>query len=244
MKRKVIAFVFIYLVALIILAPAQLLAVLLNHYSQGKLSLVAPDGSAWRGSAHVIVNADHHRILNVGKISWDIHAVQMMAGKMGIQIIWNDTIPFWIFIEPTRVRVERANLSLPAEILETFIPVIATAKLGGKIDIHCDYLSITSKEIIGKIDMDWLNVTSQLSTLNPVGSYHVTWLVGNGAIQLKPIGNAPLILQGTGNIDLKQNVHFNGMASAQPEHQQALKQVLQMIGNEAPVGSGQYKISF
>lgn len=226
------------------LAPAQLLAVLLNHYSQGKLSLVAPNGSAWRGSAHVILNAVHHRVLNVGKVSWDIQAVQMIAGKISIQIIWNDAMPFWLFIEPTRIHIERANLSLPAEILETFMPVIATAKLGGKVDIHCDNLSITSKEMIGKIDMDWLNVTSQLSTLNPMGSYHLTWFVGHGAIQLKPIGNAPLILQGTGNIGLKQGVHFNGMASAQPEHQQALKQVLQIIGNETPVGSGQYKINF
>ena len=83
--------------------------------------------------------------------------------------------------------------------------------------------------ITGQARLDALHMSSRLSTLQPMGSYRITFTGGpTPAIQLATLEGA-LQLSGSGQW-VGARLHFSGEASATPEREAALANLLNIIG--------------
>ena len=233
------------LLALVIQVPAQFLNVLLAQYFEQKVSLAAPEGSLWHGAAHVTLNdTQSHRAIDLGKIAWNVQAMQLLTGKLALNMTWNEGSPFWLTIDPSRLHIEHATFNLPGQVVQFLVPTLSAAELGGVISIHAENFSLTKNQMLGNFEVNWDQVTSPLSSLNPLGNYTAMFegLGDQLKIKLNTQSAGPLILQGNGQGGVHQPFEFEGSANAPPDKQAQLQQVLQLIGNETATGSGVYRI--
>jgi general secretion pathway protein N len=83
--------------------------------------------------------------------------------------------------------------------------------------------------VLGDAQLDALNMSSHLSTLHPMGSYRFNLIGGTTpTLQLATLQGS-LQLSGSGQW-VGGQLRFNGEASAVPEHQAALSNLLNIIG--------------
>jgi general secretion pathway protein N len=254
MKRLFILGIASTLVFLCIYAPAPLLGSLLAHYSSGRLSLASAQGSLWKGNAFLLLNnldstdgaADSVAAVNLGKISWDTQALQLLAGRFLVNLVWNDGAPFWLTLDASRLHIEHAAFNLPSEIIPALVPTLKAAQLGGQLSVACDNFSLTRNEMLGQLDIAWNQASSPLSLVSPLGNYHAR-LDGRGStldIKLETTGDSPLIMQGKGAWAASGGLHFDGTAEANSANKAQLQALLRVIGNEAAAGSGRYQLRF
>ena len=232
-----------YLIGMLIQIPSQFLNLLLDQYFDKKVTLISPAGSLWHGNAHVALNnLQSHQSIDLGKIVWNVEPMQLLTGKLALNMTWNDGHPFWITIDASRFHIEHAAFNLPGQVVQFLVPVIGAAELGGVISIQAENFSLTKNQMLGNFEVRWDRVTSPLSAINPLGNY-ATSFEGDGdriKIKLKTQSNGPLFLQGSGEGGLNQPFQFEGSANTLPEQQRQLQQLLQLIGNETSSGSGIY----
>ena len=256
MKRLFILGIASTLVFMAVYAPAQLLGSLLGHYSNGRLSLASSQGSVWHGNAYLLLNSLDEGVVdsaqantaavNLGKIAWDTQALQLLAGKFLVNLTWNDSAPFWLALDSSRLHVEHAAFKLPSEMVSTLVPTLKAAQLGGQLSVRCENCSVTRSEILGQFDIDWNQASSPLSMVSPLGNYHAR-LDGRGStleIKLETPGDSPLMLQGRGRWAANEGVHFDGTAEANAANKVQLQELLRVIGNETAAGSGRYQLKF
>jgi general secretion pathway protein N len=250
MKRFFLLGIISTLIFLCVFAPAQVLGSLLNHYSQGRLSLAATQGSLWHGNAYVLLNAqttqDSVDSVNLGKLSWDMQVLQLLIGRLSVNLSWNEGTPFWLTLDSSRMHVEHAVFNLPAETMAALVPALTALQLGGQLSVRCDNFALTQKEILGQLNIDWSQASSPLSTINPLGSYQVQ-LDGQGSqlvIKLNTQSDSPLIMQGNGLWARANGLHFEGTAEASASSSTQLQELLRVMGNESAIGSGRYQLRF
>jgi hypothetical protein len=122
-----------YFIALIIQLPAQFLNVLLDQYLDQKVSLVEPEGSLWHGNAHVMLNdLQSHRSIDLGKIAWNVEVLQLLTGKLALNMTWNEANPFWITLDASRFHIEHAAFNVPGQVAQFLVPSAAAGRNGGK----------------------------------------------------------------------------------------------------------------
>jgi general secretion pathway protein N len=86
--------------------------------------------------------------------------------------------------------------------------------------------------IAGRAELTAQRVSSRLSTLRPMGSYRITVLGGTPpTLQLETLEGS-LQLSGSGQW-VGSRMHFSGAASAAPEHEGALSNLLNIIGRRS-----------
>lgn len=234
------------LIFLCLYAPAQLLGSLLAQFSSGRLGLANSQGSLWQGEASLLLNSidDNAAPLNLGKISWNTQPLQLLIGRFSINITLNDSAPFWITLDSSRLHVEHASLTLPSEMVASLVPTLKAAQLGGQLVVRCESLSITHSEILGKLDVNWNLASSPLSMVNPLGNYHYR-LEGSGSalkIKLETQGESALIMHGNGSWTSKEGLHFDGIAKAKATAKTQLQMLLHVMGNEMQADSGRYQL--
>ncbi len=248
LKRHLVIGLLSLSVGLCVYAPAQLFGVGLNKLSSGRLTLANSMGSFWHGNAHVLLKNvnQQENMVDLGKITWDIQTMQLLAGKLALIVTWNQGAPFWMTLDRSRLHIEHAAFSLPAVVVSTLVPTLKATQLDGQLEVRCDNFSMTHQEILGQVEINWNQASSPLSIVNPLGSYHAK-LVGNGAglaIQLSTLSTGPLMLQGSGRWDPIGGVHFEGTAEAENAEKLQLQELLRVMGNETTAGSGKYQLRF
>ena len=72
-----------YLAALVALAPATLLARLVEQQSQGHLQIAAASGTVWSGQAQLLVqgNAPVDQVA-IGPLRWELQPLQLPLGRL------------------------------------------------------------------------------------------------------------------------------------------------------------------
>jgi len=253
--RMLILLSLAFLTALLMTAPAQIFAQLAAAQSGGRIQLSQPQGTIWKGHAYLQLPGNATlAALDAGKISWDIQRLPLLAGKISITLRHNESAPFLLTLSPSGLHLQHVAFTLPGTVLPHLIPTLQAAAFGGSIAIHAENVSVSESEIVGQLDIDWSEVSSSISPINPLGNYHLR-LSGSGRsvkVNLQAASGSPLIMEGTGSASIQQGVHFEGSARAndvqgqntvtQDGQAQQLEQLLRLIGNESPLGSGSYRI--
>jgi general secretion pathway protein N len=134
------------------------------------------------------------------------------------------------------VQVGDAVSQWPAGVVSGLGTPWNTLQLDGELRLTTQGLSVEWVEgrptVVGRAELVAQRVASRLSTLKPMGSYRITLQGGTqDALRLETLEGS-LQLSGTGQW-VGQRLRFRGEASAAPEREEALANLLNIIGRRS-----------
>jgi general secretion pathway protein N len=220
-------------------APARWLAAPLERATGGRLVLSEPRGTAWDGSAQLMLTGGAGSTDAVAlptrfewRLSprWDGLLAQVESACCTSQPVAIRLRPRW---DGMRLTVGNSSTQWPAAALAGLGTPWNTLQFEGDLQLKTEELSVEWAQgrlaIAGRAELTAQRMSSRLSTLRPMGSYRITVLGGaTPTLQLDTLEGS-LQLAGSGQW-VGSRLHFSGVASAQPERESALSNLLNIIG--------------
>ena len=226
--------------ALIAFAPAAWLARGVQEASGGRVLLADPQGSIWRGSAQLLLAggagaADAAAL--PGRIDWRLRPFQHGA-RVALNLPCCAEKALDVKIMPSWSQValvvdNSARVNLPASWLSGLGAPWNTLDPRGQLSLSSQALQVQFDrrytKLGGQITLDLLGMSSRLSTLSPLGDYRLNVNGGDVPTMALQTLQGALQLSGSGQF-VGSRIRFTGEASASPEQQDALSNVLNIIG--------------
>ena len=231
--------VFGLLLTLLLNAPARWLAAAVQQGTGGRLLLQEARGTVWRGSARLVLagglgSTDAATL--PGRLTWQLHphvsglqatlqadCCMPQAGQVSLQPRWGGFT----------LTLADSQSQWPAQWLTGLGTPWNTVQAEGQLALSTQGLSVqwTAGRLLlaGRAQLDAVQLSSRLSTLKPMGSYRL--VLSGGAtptLQLDTLDGS-LQLSGKGQW-VGAKLRFDGVASAKPEHLDALSNLLNIIG--------------
>ena len=230
------------LLAVILFAPAPWLAAAVASLSGEQVLLADARGTVWRGSARVILTGGAGSTDTAalpGRVAWNLSPRwNGVAAALRAECCTPQPIP-------VRARWRWGGLAVDVGDAASRWPASVTAGLGtpwntlqfeGELRLATQGLSVEWVEgrpaIAGRAELVALRVASRLSTLRPMGSYRITVQGGTPATLRLETLEGSLQLSGTGQW-VGERLRFRGEASAAPEREAALANLLNIIGRRS-----------
>lgn len=231
------------LFATLAFAPAQWLAQGVQRLSDDRVQLLAPQGTAWRGSAQLVLSAGHgSRVPTAlpGRVQW-----QLGPSWEGLTLALNTdcclTQPWRWTLSPSwggvHVRLSDQPAAQPSRWPSALLVGLGTPwntlQLQGSLALSSQQLELqwqpSGWHLAGRAQLDAHQMSSSLSTLKPMGSYRLALEGGpEPTLQLTTLEGS-LQLSGAGRWG-PGGLRFEGEASAAPERAEALANLLNIIG--------------
>lgn len=223
----------------VLFAPARWVASLVQQASRGQVLLLEARGTVWAGSARVVLTGgvgSPEAATLPGRLTWHLvpalhGATLQLNADCCMQQAWVMQLqPRWNGLQ---LHLSDARSQWPAGLLAGLGTPWNTIQLQGSLHLSTQGLTLAWAAgrllLTGAAELDAMNMTSHLSTLRPMGSYHFS--VAGGA----PVTLALTTLQGSLQLSgsgqwVGGQLRFNGEATAVPEHQAALSNLLNLIG--------------
>lgn len=227
------------LMAIVIFAPAAWLAHGVATASQGSVILADARGTLWNGSAQLILTGGAGSKDSTAlpeRLEWSLRpSLTGLRGEVrptccASQTTKLDAKARW---GGGQIDVSDLDIRLPAELLVGLGTPWNTLNLQGQLSLRSPQLSaqwVEGRSLIeGGVSLEMLSVSSRLSTLHPLGDYRVD-LTGGATprINLQTLKGA-LQLSGSGEW-VGTRMRFLGEASATPEYEAELANLLSIIG--------------
>ena len=230
------------LACVLMFAPARWLAAGLQQASSGQLLLQDAQGTLWAGSARLTLTGgvgSQDAATLPGRLQWQLRpswgdgsglALQLSASCCMTQPWTWRLMPHWGGAD---LMLSDSTSQWPAQLLSGLGTPWNTVGVQGQLALTTRALTLRwdagRLQLAGTVQLDALDIASQLSTLKPMGSYRFT-LSGGAApgLQLSTLSGA-LQLSGQGQW-VGGKLRFDGQASSAPESQAALSNLLNIIG--------------
>ena len=230
------------LLALVLFAPARWLASGLESATSGRVVLDDASGTVWNGSARLLLaggTGSNDVAALPGRIDW-----RLRPAWNGVDAELNAaccTPQPW----PRRARwrwgggvlhVGDLRTQWPAAVLSGLGTPWNTLQIDGDLLLATQGLSVEWIEgrlaVAGRAELTASRLSSRLSTLRPMGSYRITLNGGSSStLQLDTLEGA-LQLTGSGQW-VGSRLRFSGTASAAPDREAALSNLLNIIGRRS-----------
>jgi general secretion pathway protein N len=225
--------------ALIGFAPAVWLASGIAYASNGQVQLAQARGTVWHGSAQLVLTGgpqSKDATALPERVLWTLWpSLQGLRGEM--LPVCCSAKPVQVLASPRwgggQVSITALHLNLPAQLLTGLGTPWNTLSPQGQLVVVADAASVEWRQghaqLEGNVTIDLANASSPLSTLQPLGDYRVR--LAGGAIptlELQTLQGA-LQLSGSGKW-VDSRMQFTGEASAAPEREAALNNLLNIIG--------------
>ena len=233
--------------ALIIFAPASWLARWLASATGEHLLVVDTRGSIWNGSGVLVLTGgtgSRDASALPGRLHW-----KMALKGLGLQLAARQDCcingELLVGIKPGLGRLDlsvdnRADwlARLPAGVLAGLGTPWNTLQLGGSLRLSARELRLESVQgrwrQFGELNLDLLNLSSRVSPVAPLGSYRLTLAAdtanpGVSTLRLMTLEGA-LQLSGAGTVNSGGKSRFIGEAGAAPGREEALNNLLNIIG--------------
>jgi general secretion pathway protein N len=233
--------------ALIAFAPASWLARALASATNGHLLIVDTRGSIWNGSGVLVLTGgvgSRDASALPGRLHW-----RMAVKGMGLQLAARQDCcingELLLGIKPGLGRIELSVDSkadwlarVPAGLLAGLGTPWNTLQLDGSLRLSARELRLESVQgrwrQFGELQLDLVNLSSRVSTVAPLGSYRFTVTAdaanpGVSTLRLSTLEGA-LQLSGVGVLNSGGKSRFTGEAGAAPGREEALNNLLNIIG--------------
>lgn len=230
-------------VAVLLTLPAQWLASGLAGATDGKVQLLAPRGTVWTGSAQLVLSGGLDSQTSSalpGRLNWTFRPAWGGLRAAIAADCCTGAEPLRALLQPrwggVRVQLADGTSRWPAQVLTGLGTPWNTLQLQGQLALSTQGLvvqSIRGRTVLaGSAQLDAQAVSSRLSTLRPMGSYRLSLSGGEApSLQLSTLTGA-LQLSGTGQW-VGQRLRFSGEAQAAPGREQALSNLLNIIGRRS-----------
>ena len=241
--------------AFITQAPAHWLTHAIEQASGERVLLPDAQGTVWNGTAQWVLNEGPLNIAatpNTARPASITTLPTRVTWQMGPRIDWAnfrvslsatvasacctpqpvrvDVSPVW---RGLRVQMSDHTSNWPANWLVGLGAPWNTVQPEGQMQLHTTQLQWTQqagKETLhGQVELQMQQLSTRLSTLRPLGSYRLRLQGGDAmALSLDTLEGS-LLLQGTGQLH-NGRLSFSGEASAAPDAQAALSNLLNILG--------------
>jgi len=227
------------LAGLLVFAPAQWLAAALGQVSAGRLLLANARGTVWDGTAQLMLTGgagSHDAAALPGAVHWQL---RLGMGELLVSVRATCCTP-----QPLRLQLRPrwggvtlvladGQSAWPARLLTGLGTPWNTVQPAGQLALSSQGLQLDLIDrrlaIAGQARLDALDLSSRLSTLRPLGSYSLTLRGGTDPeLELETLRGS-LLLSGRGRW-VGSRLHFDGEARAAPEREEALSNLLNIIG--------------
>jgi general secretion pathway protein N len=228
--------------AVLLFIPASWLASRVDAATAGRVVLSDAQGSVWNGSATLLLTGgagSNDMLALPTPVEW-----HMRPHWNGLRVELSTACctpqPVVLRVKPGLrsfgVDVENSQTHWPAALLAGLGTPWNTLQLDGDLVLSTQGLSVEWVEgrlaLAGRAELQAQRMASRLSTLRPMGSYRITVTGGaTPALQLDTLEGA-LQLNGSGQW-VGSRLHFNGTATAAPEREEALANLLNIIGRRS-----------
>ena len=220
-------------------APAQWLAWACMAATNGQVVLNDAAGTVWSGSAQVLLRGGGQSQSVVGlpgRVVWQLRpgwlALDAQVGAaccMARPLVTRLTVTWG----QARLQVQDHQSNWPAGLLAGLGTPWNTVLAQGNLALDTEGLSVEwshgRTSFAGRCQLDAMEMTSSLSTLKPMGSYRLSFQGGEANTLTLQTLQGSLQLAGRGQW-VGGRLRFDGEASAAPERQEALANLLNIIG--------------
>lgn len=229
--------------ALLLWAPARWLATGVEQASGGQLQLQDARGTVWSGSARLVLAGgagSRDQAALPGRLQWQLRPTWTGAQARITADCCTPAAPVQLRaalgLGAVRVQVADGQSQWPAAVLSGLGTPWNTVQPQGRLQLSTSGLALewASGRMLmhGQAQLDALGMSSRLSTLRPMGSYRLLLQGGSApTLQLSTLDGA-LLLSGNGQW-VGQRLRFTGEASAAPEREAALANLLNIIGKRS-----------
>ncbi|WP_240788559.1 type II secretion system protein N [Ramlibacter henchirensis] len=219
--------------------PASWLAARVVAATGGQVQLADPRGTIWNGSARLLLTGgagSSDAAALPTRLTW-----RMRPGFGALHVALSsecctpapvsfDWRPGW---RSASLRVADGSSQWPASLLGGLGTPWNTLQLDGELLLRTQSLSLEWTEgrmaVNGRAEMTAQRMASRVSTLRPLGSYRVA--IAGGAVPTVQLSTLEGALQLSGNGQwVGSRLRFTGEASAAPDREAALANLLNIIG--------------
>jgi general secretion pathway protein N len=225
--------------ALGLYAPAAWLAAGVAQASGGQVLLADARGTVWHGSAQLVLTGgaqSNDATALPERMIWSLWP--SFSGLRGSVLpvccsTQSTELTASASLSGAKLQIGALQMNLPAELLSGLGTPWNTLNPQGHLALTSPALTVEwrngSAQLDGSATLDMTDVSSRLSTLRPLGDYRLS-LTGGAApsLQLQTLQGA-LQLSGSGQW-VGSRMRFSGEASAAPEREAALTNLLNIIG--------------
>ena len=228
------------LLTLVLAAPARWLAALVEQAGNGHVQLAAPRGTVWQGSAQLVLSGgagSRDAVVLPGHVEWRIRPVWGgLAVRLGATCCTAE--PLRLQILPVgwggvQLSLADGQSSWPAGLLAGLGTPWNTVQAQGQLVADTRGLAARwandQLRLTGNLQLDARQISSRLSTLQPMGSYRLVLQGGEPAGVTLTTLDGSLQLAGQGQWSA-QGLRFDGTASAAPGSVDALSNLLNILG--------------
>lgn len=228
------------LLATVLLAPARWLTALVQQASGEQVMLLTPQGSVWQGSAQLVLSGgsgSRNAIALPGRLTWRLRpawsgaSLQLSADCCTQQPLALQLTP--LGFSSARLTLSDSQSQWPASLLSGLGTPWNTVQAQGLLAASTEDFSLKWAQgqlsLTGRLQIDATQISSRLSTLQPMGSYRLTLQGGAAPTLALDTLEGSLQLTGQGQW-VAQRLRFTGAASAAPGSVEALSNLLNIIG--------------
>jgi general secretion pathway protein N len=237
------------LVALLVWAPASWLALGIQGLSGGRVQLTNPQGTVWQGRAGLVLSGgvDSQDLTRLpGGLHWQLTPGWGSSISDGPQLHLSlqapccTPEPMQVSLSPRwtglSVALQAHRSEWPAALLVGLGTPWNTLQLQAALKLSTPGIHLSwspgQMQAEGSAVLDVLDASTVLSTLRPMGSYHISWQAApNGAqprMELSTL-SGELQLQGSGEW-IGRRLRFRGEAQAAPGREDALANLMNILG--------------
>jgi general secretion pathway protein N len=234
--------------ALLWFAPASWVADAVHSGSGGRVLLQEPMGTVWKGSARMLLTGGQQSrdaAALPGRVHWTL-SPQWRGFALGLMADCCTKAPLTgqvkLSLQGASVTFQDSSSQWPAQLLSGLGTPWNTVLLEGQLLLSTQGLSVEwlggRLGLRGQLTLDALEVGSRLSTLKPLGTYRLV-LAGNPSSSNAADAALAQLTLDTVSGDLRltgsgqwvgSRLKFNGQASATPEREAALANLLNILG--------------
>ena len=231
------------LLALLFFAPATWLAGWVRSASCGHVLLSDARGTVWNGSARLALaggagSSDAATL--AGRVQWRLRPAWAVVSAAIHADCFTRGAPLKVKARwrpgGAALDVADASSECPAGLLAGLGTPLNTLQPEGELRLATQGLSVEWVEgrlaVAGRAELLAQRMASRLSTLRPMGSYRITLQGGNTPRLGLQTLEGSLQLTGSGQW-VGSRLHFSGEASATPEREAALANLLNLIGRRS-----------
>ena len=246
-------------VSVLVFLPADWLALVVEHKTQGRLTLGDAQGSLWSGSAFIgvissagtnaktVITDSETPIENItallpGRFVWHLSPL-IILGYVDIVLENAESLQHPVKITGNwgQVVVSSSSLLVPAQRLSSLGAPLNTLQPTGQMHLSWSELMIQPStegvDLNGKFTLSMSAIASALSPIKPLGSYLMTFdYYGKKAQLMLSTKQGPLLLAGRGSLD-HGHLQFSGQASAQAGQEEKLANLLNLLGQRRVDGA-------
>ena len=232
----------LFAVGLIVLAPATLLDARLARESHGRVRLADAQGTLWSGEGRLEVRDAQGRSAYASALAWHLSPLSLLRARLVYDVgLGQPAASFRLTASPSRVELVGLDIRLPAGALGLAIPKLAVLELSGDLRLQVGNLVAGSGYLRGDATLRWLDASSGLTRVSPLGEYELK-VDGNGAsgqIQLRTL-HGPLTLDGGGAWRPGTAPAVTATAHIPPQYRDQLSPLLRLIAVER--GPGEFDL--